>query len=202
MPGTRREAAGLAPRFNDFSLCAALGDAGKFRFPDAAVQGPVAGLRYALHFDAGWWPSICALTPSAGRRAPGAYGAHGQLRQDGFLDELIFSDGTRLQADLYIDCSGFRGVLIEQGAQDRLSRLERCAAVRSRVAVPTRWPPPAALHGGLCATCRLALAHSLAASRRQRLCVFERPSATRQALDDLLGAVGEKPLANRASCAS
>src|ERR1700692_4278550 len=34
----RAQAVGLAPKFNDFSLCAALGDAGKFRFPDAAAQ--------------------------------------------------------------------------------------------------------------------------------------------------------------------
>ena len=49
----RAEAEGLAPRFNDYSLCAALGDEGKFRFPDARAQGPIAGLRYALQFDAG-----------------------------------------------------------------------------------------------------------------------------------------------------
>jgi tryptophan halogenase len=49
----RARADGLAPRFNDFSLCAALGDAGKFLFPHATKSGAVAGLRYALHFDAG-----------------------------------------------------------------------------------------------------------------------------------------------------
>src|SRR5258708_36282964 len=49
----RAQAVGLAPTFNDFSLCAALGDAGKFRFPDAAAQGPVAVLGYPLHFEAG-----------------------------------------------------------------------------------------------------------------------------------------------------
>src|SRR5580692_996625 len=48
----KARAEGLAPRFNDFSLCAALGDARKFRFPDPSTQGPVSGLRYALHFDA------------------------------------------------------------------------------------------------------------------------------------------------------
>src|ERR1019366_7362832 len=35
-------------------------------------------------------------------------------RPDGFLDELQFADGSTLRADLYIDCSGFRGVLIEE----------------------------------------------------------------------------------------
>ena len=48
----RAKAAGIAPRFNDFSLCANLGDAGKFRFPDASGPGAAHGLRYALHFDA------------------------------------------------------------------------------------------------------------------------------------------------------
>src|SRR3984885_4208226 len=48
----RAQAAGLAPRFNDYSACAALGDAGKFRFPDSNPDAPAAGLRYALHFDA------------------------------------------------------------------------------------------------------------------------------------------------------
>jgi len=45
-------ASGLEPRLNDFSLCAALGDEGKFRFPDADPGSEAAGLRYALHFDA------------------------------------------------------------------------------------------------------------------------------------------------------
>ena len=39
--------------------------------------------------------------------------AQATLREGGLLDDLVFSDGSRLQADLYIDCSGFRGVLIE-----------------------------------------------------------------------------------------
>src|SRR6202051_3654234 len=109
---------GLAPRFNDFSLCAALGDAGKFRFPDAAAQGPVAGLRYALHFDAGLVGKyLRTYSERLGVARLERTVAETTLREDGFLDELIFTDGTRLQADLYIDCSGFRGVLIEQALE-------------------------------------------------------------------------------------
>jgi len=111
----KARADGLAPRFNDFSLCASLGDARKFRFLDTASQGPAAGLRYALHFDAtlvARYLRRYAERLGVARLERTVVGA--TLRDDGFLDELKFSDGSALQADLYIDCSGFRGVLIEE----------------------------------------------------------------------------------------
>ena len=111
----RARAAGLEPRLNDYSLCAALGDAGKFRFPDDQADAPGAGVRYALHFDA-------TLVAKYLRRYAERLGvtrlertvAGATRRADGFIEALRFTDGSLLQADLYIDCSGFRGVLIEQ----------------------------------------------------------------------------------------
>jgi len=106
---------GLAPRFNDFSLSAALGDARRFRFPDPAAQGPVAGLRYALHFDATLVAAyLRAYSERLGVARLERTVADATLRADGFLDELVFTDGSRHGADLFIDCSGFRGLLIEQ----------------------------------------------------------------------------------------
>ena len=106
---------GLAPRFNDFSLCAALGDARKFRFPDPNVPGPAAGLRYALHFDASLVAGyLRAYSERLGVVRLERTVADASLREDGYLEELIFSDGSRHPADLFIDCSGFRGLLIEQ----------------------------------------------------------------------------------------
>ena len=111
----RARAAGLEPRFNDFSVCATLGDEGTFRFPDNQPETPAAGLRYALHFDA-------ILVAKYLRRYAERLGVTrlertvgGATRgEDGSIDALQFTDNSRLQADLYIDCSGFRGVLIEQ----------------------------------------------------------------------------------------
>jgi tryptophan halogenase len=111
----KARAAGLALHFNDFSLCAALGDAGKFRFPDSNPNTAAAGLRYALHFDAalvGKYLRSYSERLGVGRLERTVVGA--TRRADGFLDQLQFSDGSMLHADLYIDCSGFRGVLIQQ----------------------------------------------------------------------------------------
>lgn len=106
---------GLAPRFNDFSLCAALGDAGKFLYPDSSAPGPTAGVRYAYHFDAGLVAEYLRIySQRLGVTRLENTVADATLRADGFIEELVFSDGARLKADLYIDCSGFRGVLIER----------------------------------------------------------------------------------------
>ena len=110
----KARAAGLEPRFNDFSLCAALGDAGKFRFPDADPGGEASGLRYALHFDATLVAKyLRAYAERLGVSRIERTVVSASRRPDGFLDQLQFSDHSALQADLYIDCSGFRGVLIE-----------------------------------------------------------------------------------------
>jgi tryptophan 7-halogenase len=111
----KARAAGIVPRFNDFSLCAALGDAGRFRFPDTEPESAAAGLRYALHFDASLVAKyLRSYSARLGvtRLERTVVGA--TQRADGMLEAVQFSDGSALQADLFIDCSGFRGVLIEQ----------------------------------------------------------------------------------------
>ena len=111
----KAKARGLAPSFNDFSLCAALGDAGKFAFPDPKRGGAAAGLRYALHFDAALVARyLRAYAEHLGVGCVERQVATARQRPDGFLEALVFTDGSSLDADLFIDCSGFRGVLIEQ----------------------------------------------------------------------------------------
>jgi tryptophan halogenase len=193
----KARAEGLAPRFNDFSLCASLGDARKFRFPDPASQGPAAGLRYALHFDAtlvAKYLRSYAERLGVARMERTVVGA--TRRDDGFLDELQFSDNSTLQADLYIDCSGFRGVLIEgvlgTGYLDSSAMLPCDRAVAFPTAsAPARPPYTNSRARSAGWQWRIPLQHRVGNGY-----VYSSAHCSDDAaLEDLMGTLGEKPLA-------
>lgn len=192
----RAQTAGLAPRFNDFSVCAALGDAGKFCLPDSDPNSPASGVRYALHFDATlvarYLRNYCERLGVA-RLERTVHCA--SRRPDGFLDELQFSDGSKLQADLYIDCSGFRGVLIEQvlntGYLDWSAMLPCDRAVAFATATTAARAPythSRARSAGW--QWRIPLQH-----RNGNGYVYSSANCTDEhALEDLLGVLGEEPI--------
>ena len=109
----KARANGLDADVSHFSLEIAMAEASRFIFPGNSL-GLAPGLRYALHFDAG-------LVAQYLRRYSEALGvvrlersvSGATQRADGCIDEIVFKEGDRLQADLYIDCTGFRGLLIE-----------------------------------------------------------------------------------------
>jgi tryptophan 7-halogenase len=186
------------PNFADYSLCAALGDAGRFRFPDPKGTAPVAGLRYALHFDAG----LVARYLSAYAERLGVVRLQRTVtsatqRADGFIDELTFDDDSRLRADLYIDCSGFRGVLIEQTLKTGYLDWTALLPCDRAVAMPTESSAP-----------RPPYTESVARSAgwRWRIPLQHRVGngyvyssahlSDEAALRDLLAQTGEKPLAD------
>jgi len=193
----RAAAEGRAPRFNDYSLCAALGDECKFRFPDAKAQGPIAGLRYALQFDAGLVARyLRAYCEQRGVVRLERTVTAATQRADGYLDELVFADGGRLQADLYIDCSGFRGLLIEQTLKTGYLDWSDVLPCDRAVAVPTQMASARAPY---------TLSSARAAGWQWRIPLQHRAGngyvycsahvSDAEAHDDLMRTVGEKPLA-------
>ncbi|HEY1725887.1 MAG TPA: tryptophan halogenase family protein [Steroidobacteraceae bacterium] len=194
----RAVADGLAPRIDQYSLCAALGDQDKFRFPDPQAPGAAAGLRYALQFDAGLVAKYLrgyAEKHGVARLERTVAGA--TQRADGFLDELVFTDGSRLQADLYIDCSGFRGLLIEQTLKTGYLDWSDLLPCDRAVALPTE------LAG---ARAPLTLSTARAAGWQWRIPLQHRVGngyvycsahiSDAAACDDLLQTVGARPLAD------
>jgi tryptophan halogenase len=194
----RAEAEARSPQFNDYSLCAALGDEGKFRFPDAKAAGPAAGLRYALQFDAGLVAKyLRGYSEKRGVALLARTVASATQRADGFIDELVFADGTRLQADLYIDCSGFRGLLIEQTLKTGYLDWSEVLPCDRAVAMPTEMASPRAPY---------TLSSARAAGWQWRIPLQHRAGngyvycsaylSDAEALEDLMHTVAEKPLAD------
>jgi tryptophan 7-halogenase len=107
---------GKASRLEDYSLHAVAAYAGKFMRPVAASNSPLAGITYALHFDASLFARYLRnIAESAGvERTEGKVKSVSLKPEDGFIDALTMESGERIEADLYIDCSGFRGLLIEE----------------------------------------------------------------------------------------
>lgn len=106
---------GKAGPLEEYSIQAMAALRGRFARPVHAPNTPLNKLTYALHFDAGRFARY--LRDYAGAR--GVLRTEGHVRHvslrgpDGFVDSLTLESGESVGADLFIDCSGFQGLLIE-----------------------------------------------------------------------------------------
>ena len=113
----KAKANGLDVDLRDFNLEIAMAEQNRFIFPGNSL-GIAQQLRYALHFDAGLvarYLRLYAEHRGVERLERSVSGA--TLREDGSIEAVVFKEGDRLEADLFIDCTGFRGVLIEGALQ-------------------------------------------------------------------------------------
>jgi tryptophan 7-halogenase len=73
-------------------------------------------INYAYHFDAGLYARFLRRI-SEGYGLKRIEGKISEVRQhpgSGFVESLVLEDGQVIEGDLFIDCTGFRGLLIEQ----------------------------------------------------------------------------------------
>ena len=129
---------GKARRLEEYSLQAMGAYTGKFMRPVPAANSPLAGITYALHFDASLFARYLRTFAEAGgvERTEGRVKSVALKSEDGFIDALTLESGERIEADLYIDCSGFRGLLIEDALQTGYEHWNHWLPCDRAVAVP------------------------------------------------------------------
>jgi len=135
---------GKAGPLEEYSIQAAAALRGRFALPVHAPNTPLNKLTYALHFDAGRFAQFLrGYAQARGVLRTEGHVRHVALRgSDGFVDSLTLDTGERVGADLFIDCSGFKGLLIEEalhtGYQDwgRWLPCDRAMIVHSERCAP------------------------------------------------------------------
>ena len=110
----RAQAEGATTPLSDYSLATQLAMANRFAKPAANVRSILSTLGYAYHFDAALYAAhLRTIAEAAGvTRHEGKLERVERDGESGFVTALVSDNGTRLAGDLFIDCSGFRAVLI------------------------------------------------------------------------------------------
>ena len=183
----------------DYSLPVRLATQGRFAKPSTETGAMGATYSYAYQFDASLYAAYLREL-SVSRGVTRHEGRITQVVQDpisGFVQSVALEDGRRLEADLFIDCSGFRGLLIEE-------------TLKSGYEDWSQWLPCDRAWAAPCAAAEPGGAYTRATAREAgwqwRIPLQHRVGngyvyssanvSDTDALDDLLAKTGEKPLAD------
>ena len=106
---------GETASLDDHSMAWALARENRFAHPSTDPRNVLSTFDYAYHFDAGLYAQFLRrFAEGKGvRRVEGKVADVALDGQSGFVDRVTLDDGRVEAADLFIDCSGFRGLLIE-----------------------------------------------------------------------------------------
>jgi tryptophan halogenase len=127
------KAEGFAGDLGDYCFERKAAEAGKFAMSDQVK------INYAYHFDAGLYAVyLRRISESKGvKRIEGKISRVEQDPESGFIKALVLESGESVSGDLFVDCSGFRALLIEQtlkaGFEDygKWLRTDRALAVQT-----------------------------------------------------------------------
>ncbi len=139
----KAQADGMDVPLPALSLAAQLARQGRFAKPVGDARSILSTLGYAYHFDAGLYATyLRRLSEAAGvRRIEGKLQTVDRDGETGFVAALTTERGEWIDGDLFIDCSGFRALLIGDAMGEPFEDWSHWLPCDRAVAVPcTRTP--------------------------------------------------------------
>ena len=132
------------PSYEDWSTSTVMAHQHRFTPP---VDGPPSAANaysFAYHFDAGLYAAYLReyATARGVQRLEGLVVDVELCPEDGFVAAVKLADGRRLEGDLFIDCSGFRALLIGGAMQSPFEDWSALLPCNSAQAVPSERVAP------------------------------------------------------------
>jgi tryptophan halogenase len=143
----RAQAAGSPHALGEYSLPVCMAAAGRFAFPAADPSALESTFSYAYHVDSSLYARFLRQFAEARgvQRQEGRIVGVEQAPESGFIRAVTLESGQRIEGDLFIDCSGFRGLLIEQTLQAGYEHWKHWLPCDRAIAIPCEGradPPP------------------------------------------------------------
>lgn len=140
----RARALGIAGPFGDYALNEVAARAGKMAVPGSGIPAQGVNMPWAYHFDASLYAAyLRRLSEEQGvRRIEGKIVDAAVDREKQSVESVTLDDGRMIEGDFFVDCSGFRALLISQLEGSDMHDWSHWLPCDSALAVPCQSDQP------------------------------------------------------------
>ncbi|MFK3891054.1 tryptophan halogenase family protein [Sphingomonas sp. NPDC079357] len=128
-----------AGTLEDYCLTAVAARLARFTRPSRDPAAVLSSLRYAFHFDAGLYATFLRerAVGEGVTRVEGRIGSVELSPDSGDITTVVLSDGRRVAGDFFVDCSGFRSLLLGEALGVPFVSWQRWLPCDRALAVPS-----------------------------------------------------------------